>query len=89
MVADVGDRPDRDDLAGGGRAAAADAADDPIALGDLDQQRARRLGDVRVGRVPDDRCEGAVDVEQHRCAGGIGADRLERLHERGGGGHGL
>ncbi len=89
VVADVGDRPDRDDLAGGRGAAAAHAADDAVALGDLDQQRARRLGHVRVGGVPDDRRQGAVDVEQHRCTGGIGADRLERLHERGSGGHDL
>ena len=87
MVADVGDRPDRDDLPGGGRTAPADAADDAVALGDLDQQRARRLGHVRVGGVPDDRRERAVDVEQHRRAGGFGAERLERLHERGSGGH--
>ncbi len=59
----------------------------PIALGDLDQQRARGLGHVRVGGVPDDRRQRAVDVEQHRCAGGFGAERLERLHERGSGGH--
>ena len=89
MVADVGDGADRDDLARGGRAATAHAADDAIALGDLDQQRARGLGDVRVGGVPDDRRQGAVDVEQHRRTGGIGADRLERLHERGSGGHDL
>ena len=89
VVADVGDRADRDDLTGGGRTAAADTADEPVALGDLDQQRARRLGNMRVGGVPDDRREGAVDVEQHRGAGGVGAERLERLHERGSGGHDL
>ncbi len=89
VVADVGDRSDRDDLARGGGTATAHAADDAVALGDLDQQRARRLGNMRIGGVPDDRCQGAVDVEQHRCAGGIGADRLERLHERGSGGHDL
>ena len=87
VVADVGDRPDRDDLPRGGRAAPADAADDAIALGDLDQQGARGLGHVRVGGMPHDRRQGAVDVKEHRCAGGFGAERLERLHERGSGGH--
>ncbi len=63
MVADVGNRSDRDDLTGRGRTTPADAADNAIALGDLDQQRACGLGDVRVGGVPDDRRQGAVDVE--------------------------
>ena len=70
VVADVGDRPDRDDLARGRGAAPADAADDPVALGDLDQQRARRLGDVGVVGVADDRRERAVDVEQDRRRAG-------------------
>ena len=61
----------------------------PVALGDLDQQRARGLGHVGVGGVADDRRERAVDVEQHGGVGGIGAERLERLHERGSGGHDL
>ncbi len=74
VVADVGDRPDRDDLARGGGAAAADAADDAVALGDLDQQRARGLGNVRVGGVAHDRRERAVDVEQY---GGAERDRGE------------
>ena len=82
VVADVGDRPDRDDLARGRRAAPAHAAHHPVAARDLDQHRARRLGHVRVGGVPDDRRERAVDVEQDRRAIGLGADRPERLHER-------
>ncbi len=87
VVADVSNRADRDDLAGSGRTAAADTTDDCVALGDLDQQRARRLRNVRVRGVPNDRREGTVDVEQHCCAGGFGAERLKRLHERGSGGH--
>ena len=89
VVADVGDRPDRHDLARGGCAAAADAGDHAVALGDLDQQRARGLGDVGVVGMTHDRGERAVDVQQHRGAAWIGADRLERLHERGSGGHGV
>ena len=46
------------------RLAAADAADDAVALGDRDELRARRLGDVRVVGVADDRRERPVDVEQ-------------------------
>jgi hypothetical protein len=39
--------------------------------------------------MPDDRREGAVDVEQHRGVGGIGAQWLQCLHNAsGGGGHG-
>ncbi len=87
MVAHVGDRPDRDDLAGGGGAAPADAAHHAVAPGDLDQQRACRLRHVSIGCVAHDRRERAVDVEQHSGVRGIGADRLERLHERSGGGH--
>jgi hypothetical protein len=68
VVANVGDRPDRDDLAGGGGAAAADATEQPVALGDLDQQRASRLRHVRVVGVAHDRRERAIDVEQHRGA---------------------
>ncbi len=85
MIADVGDRPDRDDLAGGAGASAADAADDAIALGDLDQKRARGLGHVRIGGVAHDRRQRAVDVEQDRGVGRVGAKRLERRGERRGG----
>jgi len=82
VVADIGDRPDRHDLARRARAPAAHAAHHPVAARDLDQKAARRLRDVRVGRVAHDRRQRAVDVEQHRRAGWVGADRLERLHER-------
>jgi hypothetical protein len=85
MIADVGDRPDRDDLARDGGAAAADAADDAVALGDLDQERARGLGNVRVGGMAHDRRERAVDVEQYGSSRGVATKRLERLHERCGG----
>jgi hypothetical protein len=88
VVAHVSDRPDRDDLAGDGGAAAADTADQAIAPGDLDQQRARGLGDVGVIGVAHDRGERAVDVEQHGGVGGVGAQWLQRLHKAtGGGGH--
>jgi hypothetical protein len=87
VVADVGQRADRDDLASDRCAASADAGDDGVALGDLDQQRARGLGHMSVGGVAHDRRERAVDVEQDRPMIRVGADRLERLHERRGGGH--
>ena len=45
------------------------------------------LGDLRVVGVADDRRECAVDVEQDGRPGRFGAQRLERLGERGGGGH--
>ncbi len=89
MVADVGDTADRDNLTRDGGTPPADAAHEPVASRDLDQQRACRLGDVRVGGMAHDRRERAVDVEQHGCMSGVGAERLERLHKRGSGGHGL
>ena len=85
MVADVGDRAERDDPARDLRLAAADAADDRVALGDGDELRARGLGHVRVVGVADDRGERAVDVEQDARASRVGAQRRERLGERGGG----
>jgi len=87
VVAQVRDRADRHDLTGAAGAPAADAAHHAIAARDLDQEAARGLGHVRVGGVPDDRRERAVDVEQHRRARGVRADRLERLNERRGWGH--
>ena len=87
VVAHVGDRPDCDDLARGRCAAAADAAHEPVALGDLDQERTGGLGNVGVVGVAHDRGKRAVDVEQHGGAGGIGTQRLQCLHKRGGGGH--
>ncbi len=76
VVADVGDRPDRDDLPGDRRLAAAHARDAAVAAGDLDQQRARRLGDGRVIGVADDRGQRPVDVEQDAGARGIRPERL-------------
>ena len=70
MVADVGDRAQRDDPARGRRPPAADAGDQPVALGDRDQRPPRRLGHVGVVGVADDRRERAVDVEQDRGAPG-------------------
>ena len=87
MVADVRDRAERDDAPRVLRLAAADAADDRVALGDGDELHARRLGDVGVARVADDRRERAVDVEQDGRARRVRAQRSERLGERGGGGH--
>ncbi len=86
--ADVRERADRHDLPRGGRLPAGDAAHQAVALGELDQQRARGLGDVGVIGVADDRGERAVDVEQHGRVGGVGAQGCQRLRERGGGGHG-
>ena len=71
VVADVGDRADCDDLPGGVRAPAADAADDVVAPRDRDQQRTRRLRHVRVGGVAHDRREGTVDVEQDGGVAGV------------------
>ena len=87
VVADVGDRPERDDPPRDRGLAARHAGDEPVALGDLDQLRPRRLRDVRVIGVADDRRQRAVDVEQDGGAAGLGAQRLQRLGERGGDGH--
>ena len=73
VVADVGDRSDRDDLAGDTGRATTDAGDDAVALGDRDQQLARLLRDVRVGWMAHDRRKRAVDVEQHGGAHRISA----------------
>src|ERR1700693_1230831 len=54
MVADIRDRPDRHDLARSARAPAAHAAHYPVATRDLDQEAARGLRYVRVGRVAHD-----------------------------------
>ena len=59
--------------------AARDAGDEPVAPDQAAQQverRVRHLGQLRAG---DDRCEDAVDVEQHGGAAGIGAERVERV----------
>jgi hypothetical protein len=88
VVSRVGDRAQRDHLARGGRAPAADAADDRVALGHGDELRARGLGDGGVVGVAHDRRERAVDVQQDRRPGRVGAQGGERLGERGGGGHG-
>ena len=85
MIADVGYGADRHDLAGGGGTATANAAHQAVAPRDLDQQHPRGLGNVGVIGVANDRRERAVDVQQHCGAAGIGANRLERLHERGSG----
>jgi hypothetical protein len=66
MVAEVGDRAERDDPAGVGRPAAGDAGDGPVLARDLDQRAPRRLGHVRVVGLGDDRREDAVHVEQDR-----------------------
>jgi hypothetical protein len=57
---------------------------------DLRRARAQQLdaGHARVVGVAHDRRERPVDVEQDRRAGRVGAQRLERLGERGGDGHG-
>ncbi len=89
VIADICDRPQPDDPARDRRPASADAADDRVALGDGDQLLAGGLGNVCVVGVADDRRERPVDVEQDARAGRIGAQRGERLGERGGGGHGF
>ena len=63
--AQIRDRPDRDHRPRLRGAPPADARDDPVAAGHLDQQLPGPLGDVRVGCVLDDRGERAVDIEQH------------------------
>ena len=67
--------------------ATAHTADYPVALGNLNQQRTRGLGHVGVIGMPDDRRKCAVDIKQNCGVGGIGAQRLQRLHEGGGRGH--
>ncbi len=62
--AEVGDRPQRDDPARVGGSAPRHAGHHPVALGDLDQRAARRLVDVGVLGLQDDRSQHAVDVEQ-------------------------
>ena len=81
VVADVGDRAERHDPPRGRGAPAADAGDQPVALGDRDQRRARRLGHVGVVGVADDRRQRAVDVEQDRGARRVGRQRGERVVE--------
>ena len=88
VVADVGDRPDGDDLPRDRGLAAAHAGDASVAARHLDQQRARRLGDRRVIGVADDRSERPVHVEQDAGACRIRPERLECLAQRRGGGHG-
>jgi hypothetical protein len=87
VVAHVGDRAERHDPPRGTRAAPGHAGHEPVALGDRDEQHARRLGHVRVVRVADDRREHAVDVEQHSAAARIGAQRLEMVGQGRGSGH--
>ncbi len=89
VVADIGDAADRDDLACRCCSASTDAAHKPVALGYLDQQRARRLGHMRIGGMAHDRRQRAVDIKQHGCMIGVGAERLKRLHKQGGRGHDL
>ena len=75
MGPQIRDRPDRDHRAGFRCPTSADARDDAVAAGDLDQQLARALGHVRIGGVLDDRGERAVDVEQNRAVLWIVAKR--------------
>ena len=89
MRAEVGDRAERDDAAGVGRAAPRHAGDDAVVLGDLDQRPAGGLGHVGVVRVLDDRRQHAVDVEQDGGALGVLPEGAQELVEGGGrGGHG-
>ena len=76
--AEVGDRPQRDDPPRVRGPAPADAGDDAVALGHVDQRPPRRLGHVRVVRMLHDRRQHAVHVEQHRRAPRL---RLERPQE--------
>jgi hypothetical protein len=87
VVAQVGDRPERDDPPRHRRLPAADARHAAVAAGDADEDGARGLGHLRVVGVADDRRERPVDVEQDRRARRVGAHWGERLGERGGGGH--
>ena len=66
VVAEVGDRAERDDPARRRRAAAAHAGDAAVAPRDWRSADARGLGDLRVVGVADDRRERPVDVEQDR-----------------------
>ena len=77
--AEIGDRPDADHRARLRGAAAAHARHQPVRVGDRDQELARGLGHMRVGRVLDDRRQRAVDVEQDRGPFGVGSKRRERL----------
>ena len=72
VVADVGDRAQRDDPPRGRGAAPRHARDQPVALGHGDERHARRLGHVRVVGVAHDRRQHPVDVEQDRA---VRADR--------------
>ena len=87
MVADVGDRADRDDLPRRRRPPSAHACHDAVALGDLDQRYASGLGDLGVIGVPDDGRQCAVDVQQDGGPGRIDPQGLQRFGERSGGGH--
>ena len=86
VVAGVGDLLDADDHPRLERRPAADAGDEAVAPPDVAQRLAGRLGDRGVGRVGDDRGEGAVDVAEDGRLGGTLADRLDQPREDMGGG---
>jgi hypothetical protein len=85
VVAEVGDRAERDDPPGHERPPAAHARDAAVGLGDPDEDGAGGLRDLRVVGMAHDRRERPVDVEQDGRPAGIRPQRGERLGERGGG----
>src|SRR5206468_3870516 len=61
---------------------AGDARDERVLAGETGELRPCPVGDARGSGVRDDRCQGAVDVEEERRRPGLGGQSRDGLHRR-------